>query len=222
MKTLKTLVVIFISLFVSACASTASKPVSKAAEQKPACETKIIQEPSNSLFAAKNVEVHDYLAFAEEFANLSPELQKKTLSATNQQLSGNANDLLQRFKLAMIYALPSSTLQDGPKAQNLLLSILQENQLTSAQTAYAHVLFDYVVAMNKANKASRDDEKRIETLLQKHDTMQNKLEGTQQKLVSTQQKLEATQLKLEAAQQKIDELKNIEKSMGQRDVTPKK
>lgn len=217
MKTLTPLVILCLSLFLGACAS---KPVSKPIEQKQNCETRTNQEVGQ--LAPKNVEVNEYLAFAEEFANLSPDLQKKTLSATNLQLSSNANDLSQRFKLAMIYALPSSTLQDGQKAQNLLLSILQENQLTNAQTAYAHVLFDYVLAMNKANKASRDGDKRIESLLQKNDTLQNKFDSSQQKLITTQQKLDTTQFKLEAAQQKIDELKNIEKSMGQREVAPKK
>ena len=215
MKTRKPLIFLFVSLLITACASPANKPNSKHTEQKQASETR-------SIFSPKVADVNDYLAFAEEYANLSPEAQKQTLNATNLLLAANANDLLQRFKLAMIYALPSSTLQDGQKAQNLLLSILQENYLTNTQTAYAHVLFDYVMAFNKASKSGREDEKRIDSILQKNDILQNKLDSAQQKLVSTQQKLEATQQKLEAAQQKIDELKNIEKSMGQREVLPKK
>ncbi|HOY71143.1 MAG TPA: hypothetical protein PL131_00295 [Methylotenera sp.] len=215
MKTRKSLILLLASLLITACSSPANKPNSKPTELKQASE-------SRTIFSTKSADVNDYLAFAEEYANLSPEAQKQTLNATNQQLATNANDLLQRFKLAMIYALPSSTLQDGQKAQNLLLSILQENQLTNTQNAYAHVLFDYVMALNKASKSGREDEKRIDTILQKNDNLQNKLDSTQQKLASTQQKLEATQQKLEAAQQKIDELKNIEKSMGQREVSPKK
>lgn len=219
MKINNLLVILLVSALLTACASPTSKTNGKPAEQKQSSETK---GNGISLFSPKAADVNDYLAFAEDYANLSPEAQKQALNTTNQLLAANPNDLLQRFKLAMIYALPSSALQDGQKAQNLLLSILQENQLTSAQTAYAHILFDYVMAMNKANKTSRDGDKRIETILQKNDTLQNKLDSAQQKLMTTQQKLDATQLKLEAAQQKIDELKNIEKSMGQRELAPKK
>ena len=201
MKTHNPLIILLVSVLIAACASPANKPTSNPTELKQASETRTI-------FSPKATDVNDYLAFAEEYANLLPEAQKQALTATNQLLAANANDLLQRFKLAMIYALPSSTLQDGQKAQNLLLSILQENHLTYTQTAYAHVLFDYVLALNKANKSGRDDEKRIESILQKNDNLQNKLDSAQQKL--------------EAAQQKIDELKNIEKSMGQREVSPKK
>ena len=127
----------------------------------------------------------------------------------------NPNDLLQRMKLAIIYGLPSSNHQDTAKAQNLLQQMLQENNLTKPQLAFAHLLFDYVIAINKANKNSREDQKQMETVLQKNENLLLKLEASQQKLEITQQKLEAAQLK-------IDELKNIEKSMGQREVTPRK
>ncbi len=73
---------------------------------------------------------------------------------------------------------------------------------------FANLLFDYIVSVNKASKISREDQKKLETMQQKQEALQTKLENTQQKL--------------EAAQQKIDELKNIEKSMGQREVAPKK
>ena len=105
------------------------------------------------------------------------------------------------MKLVMIYGLPSSSLQDSPKAQSLLQNILQENILLESQQAFAHVLFDYIVAINKLNKSTHNDDKLVEQL---------------------QKKLEATQQKLEATQQKMDELKNIEKSMGERDAAPKK
>lgn len=220
MKTHNPLIILFVCMLISACASPANKQNNKPVEQKQTGEAKAGN--GINVFTPRAADINDYLAFAEEYANLSPDAQKQALSATNQLLAANANDLLQRFKLATIYALPSSTLQDGQKAQNLLLSILQENHLTNTQTAYAHVLFDFVMASNKANKSGREDEKRIESILQKNDNLQNKLDSSQQKLVSTQQKLDATQQKLEAAQQKIDELKNIEKSMGQREVLPKK
>jgi vacuolar-type H+-ATPase catalytic subunit A/Vma1 len=149
----------------------------------------------------KNNDASEFLSFAETFSNLPLDAQKKELAATNQALSLNPNDLNNRMKLVMIYGLPSSNLADLPKAQNLLQQLLQENILANAQLAFAHVMFDYLVANNKANKNNHDDQKRVELL---------------------QQKNEALQLKLEAAQQKLDEIKNIEKSMGERELNPKK
>jgi hypothetical protein len=141
----------------------------------------------------------EFLKFAESYSDLSATSQKQALTSTNQVLSANPNDLLHRMKLVMIYGLPSSSVQDSPKAQNLLQQILQENILVDSQEAFAHVMFDYLVAINKLNKNTHHDDKLVEQL---------------------QSKLEATQQKLDAAQQKMNELKNIEKSMGARDSAP--
>lgn len=148
----------------------------------------------------KNNDANEFLNYAEAFSNLSYDAQKQELAATSQALTLNPNSLSHRMKLAMIYGLPSSNLADMPKAQNLLQQILQEDILSNSQLAFAHLLFDHLVATNKAAKNNRDDQKRVELL---------------------QQKNEALQLKLDAAQQKLDELKNIEKSMGEREIAPK-
>ena len=173
-------------------------------------------KPSNGvrLSSVKGTDASTFLSFAEEYADLTFEAQKQTLTATNQTLLGNPNDLLHRMKLVMIYGLPSSSLLDTPKAQSLLQQILQENILQNEQLAFAHVLFDHFIAINKANKGNRDEQKQIESLLQKNEALQKKLDASQLKL-------DAAQQKLEASQQKINELKNIEKSMGARETLPK-
>lgn len=150
----------------------------------------------------------EFLTFAETFSNAPADSQKQVLIETNQALVHNPNDLLHRMKLVMIYGLPSSSLIDTPKAQNLLQQILQEGILTNSQLAFANLLFDHLVVVNKASKTSNGDPKRLESLQQKNEALQIKLDATQQKL--------------EAAQQKLDELKKIEKSMGERETTPKK
>jgi ATP-dependent Lon protease len=157
---------------------------------------------------AKNNDASEFLNFSEYYSNLSLEAQKDELVTTNKLLTTNPNSLLQRMKLVMIYGLPSSNLFDGPKAQSLLQQLLQENILANTQLAFGHLLFDHLIAINKVNKNNRDDQKRIESILQKNETLQLKLDATQQKL--------------DAAQQKLIELKNIEKSMSEREVTPRK
>jgi vacuolar-type H+-ATPase catalytic subunit A/Vma1 len=162
----------------------------------------VVTKPSNGVKLAPNEanSASEFLKFAEDFADLSAPIQKQALTNTSQVLLANPNDLLHRMKLMMIYGLPSSSLADTPKAQNLLQQILQENILLGSQQAFAHVMFDYLVALNKLNKSTHNDDKLVEQL---------------------QLKLEATQQKLDAAQQKVNELKNIEKSMGEREAAPK-
>jgi hypothetical protein len=201
----------------SLCAACVNPAARQTAEAKPALEPKPVIEPKQAepkqtngvkLIPIKTIDASDFLNFAEAYSDLSAEAQKQELQATNQVLARNPNDLLHRFKLVMIYGLPSSNLADTPKAQNLLQQLLQENTLANTQLAFAHVLFDYLIAVNKVGKTNRDDQKRADTLLQKNEALQ--------------QKLEASQLKLDAAQQKINELKNIEKSMGEREPAPRK
>ena len=180
----------------TACVNASNKPVATS-------NTNVTAKVNPSI----NSDAIEYLEFAETFSNLSPDLQKQWLNTTNQALVLNKNDLLHRMKLVMIYGLPSSSLADTVKAQNLLQSILQEDILAHSQLAFAHVLFDYLVVANKVSKNNNDDQKRVDNLQQKNEALQLKLEATQQKL--------------EASQQKLDELKKIEKSMGERDSKPK-
>lgn len=158
--------------------------------------------------AIKKVGVTEFLSYADDYANLPAEVQKQEFTTTNQALLIEPNDVFLRIKLIIIHGLPSSSLFDGAKAQNLLQQLIQENSLSNADLAFANLLFEYLTATNKANKNIKDDQKRIDSILQKNEVLQIKLEGTQQKL--------------EAAQQKLNELKNIEKSMSERELTPRK
>lgn len=214
MNNLKHSAFILICLLFIGCASTASKQNSEQTASKITCEQPASNEAVNA--TSKTIDGNDLIAFAEQYSGLSAEAQKQTLNSTNQILSVLPTDLLQRFKLAMIYGLPTSHLQDAAKAQPILQNIIQEKKISNSQLAFANILFNYVSAQNKAIKNNRDDEKRIDSILQKNENLQNKLDAYQQKLEVSQQKLDSAQQKLIAAQQKIDELKNIEKSMGQR------
>lgn len=163
--------------------------------------------PAVKVNPTKNGDATEFLTFAETFSNAPADLQKQALIETNRALALNPNDLLHRMRLVMIYGLPSSTLLDTPKAQNLLQQILQEGILVNSQLAFSNLFFDHLVAINKATKMSNGEPKRLESLQQKNEALQLKLDSTQQKL--------------DAAQQKLDELKKIEKSMGEREATPK-
>ena len=195
--------IFMLSICTAACVATPNKP-------------NITSSPNGiaKVNPPKNSDAIEYLEFAETYSNLLPDMQKQALSTSNQALLINKNDIAHRMKLVMIYGLPSSTLLDTIKAQNLLQQILQEDTLSNSQLAFAHVLFDYLVLTNKGTKYNGDDQKRADSLQQKNEALQLKLEAAQQKL-------EASQQKLETSQQKLDELKKIEKSMGERESKPK-
>ena len=198
--------IICLSFVTAACMRPVIKTVVETkttVEVKPSVETRPIidPKPSNGIKLAPTEanSASEFLKFSETYADLSASVQKQVLANTNQVLLANPNDLLHRMKLVMIYGLPSSSLADTPKAQNLLQLILQENILVDSQQAFVHVLFDYIVAINKLSKRSHQDDKLVEQL---------------------QSKLESAQQKLEATEQKMNELKNIEKSMGERELVP--
>lgn len=196
MKILQLFITLFLCLTSVACVNSAVK-----------------QTASGSLggvikSTTRSNDANEFLIFGDLYSNLPVDAQKQEFTAANLVLANNPNDLLQRMKLVMIYGLPSSNLFDGPKAQNLLQQLLQENVLSNSQLDFGHLLFDYLIAINKANKNNRDDQKRVESALQKNEALQVKLDATQQKL--------------EAVQQQLNELKNIEKSMSERELTPRK
>lgn len=221
---MKIFVLLICVCFVAACTAPIKTPANKIPTNKTPA-TKAANEaaqtsPVNKSTAAvkivpsKNIDAIEFLNFAEAFSNLPADSQKQTLLETNQVLAANPNDLLHRMKLVMIYGLPSSNLLDTPKAQQLLQKIMQEDILANSQLAFANLLFDHLTMANKTIKNTNSEPKRTDNLLQKNEALQQKLEATQQKL-------DAAQQKLETAQQKLDELKKIEKSMGERDAVPK-
>lgn len=201
---LRPLLLIFtLSFSIAACVNAPNKPSAASS-----------QNATVKLNPPKTIDAIEYLEFAETYSNLLPDVQKQILNSSNQALALNKNDLMHRMKLVMIYGLPSSSILDTVKAQNLLQQILQEDILSNSQLAFAHVLFDYLVLANKGTKSNGDDLKRGDGLLQKNEALQLKLE-------TTQQKLEAAQQKLDISQQKLEELKKIEKSMSERDSKPR-
>ncbi|HEY9278361.1 MAG TPA: hypothetical protein VIO87_09170 [Methylotenera sp.] len=138
----------------------------------------------------------ELLAFIDSYSNLAPEMQKKVFAETNQVQAENKNNLLSRLKLASMLALPTSRLRDNAKAQNLLQDILQEHTLHPADFALISLLYEYTTDYTKQSQKNRDEIKKLE---------------------SAQQKYEALELKNKVLEQKLNELKNIEKTMNDRD-----
>lgn len=136
------------------------------------------------------------LAFMNSYSNLTPELQKKVYTETNQMLAENKNHFLSRLKLASMLTLPGSRLRDNAKAQLLLQELLQDNTLETSDHALISLLYEYTADNARQSQKSREDIKKLESM---------------------QQKYEAMELKNKSLEQKLNELKNIEKTMSDRD-----
>ena len=122
--------------------------------------------------------------------------QRKELAIVLLALSQNSTDINMRSKAAIIYATPSSKLKDNIKAQTLLDDLLKEKTLEVKQKNLLSLLRDFVADSNKLATKTKDEQKRSEAFLQKLDAAQQRADGLQQKL---------------------DELKDIEKTMLNRD-----
>jgi hypothetical protein len=190
---------------VIASSTPVAVPDKTVAEKIPTAEIK----PSNGVKIAtpKITDASQFLNFVEEFSIQNADLQKQTLHASNQALAINPNDLLNRMKLILMYGLPNSSFQDTLKAQNLLQRVLEESVLSHEQLAFGNLMFDYFVALNKLGSNVKNDQKKLETLQQKNEALQSKLDATQQKL--------------DASQKQLNAIKNIEKSLGERETLPK-
>jgi hypothetical protein len=163
-----------------------------------ACATKPISNhstiPNNGvkLAPAKDDRINELLFFCDNYSNLTPEAQKKAFNETNQALAENKNDISHRIKLAIMLSIPSSRMRDTNKAQNLLQDLLQENSLNPSESAFSSLLYEYTLDTNKQLLKNREDAKKLELIQQKNEVLDLKL----------------------------NELKNIEKTMNERDSKP--
>lgn len=179
-----------------------------------ACASKSINvsptEPKNvvKLAPAKQERITELLTFSDSFSNLTLEAQKKYFADTSQALAENKNDLTQRIKLAIMFALPSSRLRDVTKAQNLLQDLLQENSLNPQEFAFTSLFYEYTLDNVKQLQKNKEDAKKLDALQQKYDSLQQKNAALEQKNTTLEQKLH--------------DLKDIEKSMIDRDTKPAK
>jgi hypothetical protein len=196
---------IFVIIF---CLGTLVACASKSVNVNPIEISNVVK-----LAPAKQERITELLAFSDSFSNLTLEAQKKYFADTSQALVENKNDLTQRIKLAIMYALPSSRLRDVTKAQNLLQDLLQENSLNPQEFAFTSLLYEYSLDNIKQLQKNKEDTKKLDVLQQKYDTLQQKNAALDQKNATLEQKNAALE-------QKLHDLKDIEKSMIDRDTKP--
>ncbi|HAF00513.1 MAG TPA: hypothetical protein DCG63_04385 [Methylophilaceae bacterium] len=151
------------------------------------------------------------LDFYNTFSQLTVDAQRKIYDETNQALIESKNNAPLRLKLATMLTLPNSHFKDVNKAQSLLQELAQSKDLNAQELSYANLLYEFTLESVKQQLKLRDESKKSESLEQKNELLQKKSEALEQKN-------ELLQKKHDALEQKLINLKNIEKTLNDRDI----
>lgn len=144
---------------------------------------------------------NEILAYALNYGALSAEEQRKEFALVMQALNRDKKNMTNRMKAALVLSLPASRQRDNARALALLDEIQRDGDADPDTKAISALLKEYVSERQKL-------EENAAKLGAKHN--------------DDQKRLEALQLKADGLQQKLDDLKNIEKTLTNRDqVKPK-
>jgi hypothetical protein len=200
---------VILSMSVCACATkTTKKAVVKEApearSETPVESATLYPSNSESTVGGEDA-VTEYI---NKVLNMSADAQKKELQDLVQAQQSNKQEIYTRTKLALLYGLPTSRVRDYSKAQSLAEELLKERSLDSERKAILIIMRDYLAETIKISIKLREEQK-------KGDVLQGKLDALQIKA-------DAAQQRADNLQQKLDELKDIEKSMINRNHSNKK
>jgi len=183
---------LFAALLLNACAPASTKP------QAPVAEPAQTHHEHTSKTEVKSetpvVSNNALLDYAQYFTDLPADTQKKEVAILSTANGKEKLPLITRSKLAIAYALPSSKTRDSQKAQILLDELLTEKTLSTDEKNLFGVLRDFVGENIRLLGRLRDEQKRADT----------------------------AQTGMMNLQKKLDDLKDIEKTMIDRDQGPKK
>lgn len=148
---------------------------------------------SNSGFKFSPI-AHGYtaelLGFIAGYANLNKTQQASTYMEVVQGLAHDKNDTKLKIKQAAILAMPNSSLRDTTLAQQHLDALLADTSLSESNTNLVKLIHVFTLNYNKQQKAARTTAKKTEILKQKN----------------------------KALSQKLNDIKNIEKTMIERNA----
>jgi hypothetical protein len=132
----------------------------------------------------------ELLDFISNYPGLATDTQKAVFLDISQALEKHPNDIKLLIQQGGILAIPNSVTRDPNAAQALLQSLLDRNALTESDTSLVKLLLNFTQDQNIQNAKSRDEAKKHESLKQKN----------------------------KALVQKLNDLKNIEKTMIERNI----
>jgi len=181
----------FLVLSLTACTNVQNKSIDKEPNT-----TKTLNIKKVEMLMSRQDRVTTLLLFIDRYSNEALDAQRKSFNETSRILVESKSNLTERIKLAIMLSLPSSHIRDTAKAQNLLQDLLQDNSLSPTESALTGLLYEYILDDIKQSQRNKDDLKKLDL---------------------SQQKLEALQQKYEALDKKLNDLKDIEKTISDRD-----
>lgn len=190
---MKKLYLIVMLLLISGCNLIPKKVTNKpidTPQEKTVSPTKEVPTPQASML--------DYIS---SFSKLSANQQKLEFNEVLSASQKDKNNVVLQMKLAIMYALPNSRIQDSNKALSMINELQKTNWMRPENEQIINLMREIAVASQRDNQKSKEDQKRI-------DSMQQKNEQLLQQNIQLEQKLEA--------------LKRIEKTMVDRDQGVKK
>ena len=203
------LLLVIISIGLCSCATNVTKKpkIKEVVEVKSETPSEPIPsiQPSNESNTSGEEAIIEYI---NKVLNMSGEAQKKELQDIIQAQQGNKQEIYTRTKLALLYGLPASRVRDYAKAQSLADDLLKERSLDYERKSILIIMRDYLAETIKISIKLREEQK-------KGDVLQGKLDALQIKA-------DAAQQRADSLQQKLDELKDIEKTMINRNHGNKK
>jgi hypothetical protein len=203
------LLLVIISISLSSCATKVTKkPIVKeviVVKSETPSEPSTSNQTSTESYTNGDENIVEYI---NKVLNMTGDAQKKELQDLIQTQQGNKQEIYTRTKLALLYGLPTSRVRDYAKAQTLADDLLKERSLDPERRTILIIMRDYLTETIKISIKLREEQK-------KGDVMQGKLDALQIKA-------DAAQQRADSLQQKLDELKDIEKTMINRNHGNKK
>lgn len=119
----------------------------------------------------------ELLDFIATYPELAPEAQKNIALEISQALAKNQNDIKRQIQHAAILTLPSSALRNTVVAQQVLQQLLNSNELSASDISLVKLLLTVALDDNKQRIKTRDDAKKVDVLRQKNRALVQKLNG---------------------------------------------
>lgn len=132
----------------------------------------------------------ELLDFIAIYPELTPETQRAFYMEVSQELLLHGNDLKLSIQQGAMLALPNSEVRDTTAAQTVLQTLLENKALNESDASLVKLLLTFTLDHNKQLSKVRDEAKKNEELKQKNKSLV----------------------------QKLDDLKNIEKTMIERNT----
>lgn len=132
----------------------------------------------------------ELLDFITSYGELDPETQKNISLEIQEAIANNKEDSHLQIQQGAIFSLPNSVLKDPEAAQKMLSALLKSSDLSASDASLVKLLLTMVQDQQKQLAKMREEAKKLEQLKQKN----------------------------KALEQKLNDLKNIEKTMIERNV----